>query len=47
MEAMIPEDDRYEMHVLLITHGRQICKDRIPQCDFWPLAIECPASTAG
>ena len=47
MEAMIPEDDRYEMHVLLITHGRQICKARIPQCDFCPLAIECPASTAG
>ena len=31
MEELIPEDDRYEMHVLLITHGRQICKARIPQ----------------
>ncbi|MCI0880612.1 MAG: endonuclease III [Chloroflexi bacterium] len=46
MEALIPENDRYVMHVLLITHGRQICKARIPQCDECPLAIECPASTA-
>ena len=46
MEALIPENDRYEMHVLLITHGRQICKARIPQCEVCPLTAECPASTA-
>ena len=46
MEDMIPEDDRYDMHVLLITHGRQICKARIPQCPRCPLAQECPVSTA-
>ena len=46
MEALIPENDRYDMHVLLITHGRQICKARIPQCEVCPLAVECPASTA-
>lgn len=46
MEAMIPEEDRYDMHVLLITHGRQVCKARIPLCAVCPLAIECPASTA-
>lgn len=45
MEAMIPEDDRYDMHVLLITHGRQICKARIAQCARCPLAQVCPAST--
>ncbi len=44
MEEMIPEDDRYEMHVLLITHGRQICKARIAQCARCPLSDECPAS---
>ena len=32
MENMIPSDNRYDMHVLLITHGRQICKARVPQC---------------
>jgi endonuclease-3 len=46
MEDLIPEDDRYDMHVLLITHGRQICKARIPQCPRCPLAQECPVSTA-
>jgi endonuclease-3 len=46
MEELIPEADRYDMHVLLITHGRQICKARIPQCTGCPLATECPASTA-
>ena len=45
MEDLIPEDDRYDMHVLLITHGRQICKARIPQCPRCPLAQECPVST--
>ena len=46
MEDLIPEDDRYDMHVLLITHGRQICKARIPQCPRCPLAQECSVSTA-
>jgi endonuclease III len=46
MEGLIPEDDRYDMHVLLITHGRQICKARIPQCVRCPLTQECPVSTA-
>jgi endonuclease-3 len=45
MEELIPEDDRYDMHVLLITHGRQMCKARIAQCVRCPLAKECPAST--
>jgi endonuclease-3 len=46
MEDLITENERYDMHVLLITHGRQICKARIPQCVRCPLAQECPASTA-
>jgi endonuclease III len=45
MEEIIPEDDRYDMHVLLITHGRQMCKARIAQCVRCPLAGECPART--
>ena len=45
MEALIPEDDRYDMHVLLITHGRQVCKAQVPRCASCPLTVECPAST--
>ncbi|MBG82404.1 MAG: DNA lyase [Chloroflexi bacterium] len=44
LENLIPKNDRYEMHVLLITHGRQICKARIPQCDMCPLSNYCPSS---
>ena len=45
LENMIPSNNRYDMHVLLITHGRQICKARVPQCGRCPLDQECPAST--
>lgn len=32
LTPMIAPEDRYAMHVLLITHGRQTCKARNPQC---------------
>lgn len=46
MEDLIPEDDRYDMHVLLITHGRQICKAQRARCEECPLKAVCPSSTA-
>ena len=32
MEPRIPPELRYEMHVQLIRHGREICKPRMPLC---------------
>ncbi len=44
MEAKTPADQRFQLHMLLITHGRQICKARRPLCGECPLALECPSS---
>ena len=44
LQPAIPEPDRYPMHVLLITHGRQTCKARRPLCDRCTLRHLCPAA---
>ena len=46
MEDMVSPEHRFQLHMQLITHGRQICKARTPLCDQCPLARECPSSTA-
>lgn len=42
LEPAIVPADRYEMHVLLITHGRQTCKARNPTCERCRLLSRCP-----
>ncbi len=44
LEEIVPPDDRFAFHVLLITHGRQICKARRPLCGECPLEAPCPGS---
>ena len=34
--------DRFSTHMLLITHGREVCSARSPRCDECPLAEACP-----
>ena len=46
LEEIVPPDDRFAFHVLLITHGRQICKARRPLCGECPLQAPCPGSQA-
>lgn len=43
LEKLIDPDDRFPLHVLLITHGRQICKARRPLCADCPLVERCPS----
>lgn len=43
MEAQVPPEMVYRYHVLLITHGRRICKAQRPLCGECPLASLCPA----
>jgi endonuclease-3 len=40
-EAIVPEE-RYPMHVLLIEHGRKVCKPRNPRCGQCVLLEMCP-----
>lgn len=43
LEKIVEPEDRFPLHVLLITHGRQICKARKPLCAECPLAEKCPS----
>jgi endonuclease-3 len=38
----VPLELRYELHVLLIRHGRLVCKARQPRCEECVLAELCP-----
>src|SRR5438874_3216191 len=42
LKPMIAPKDRYEMHVLLIEHGRKTCKAINPRCEACPLLELCP-----
>ena len=42
LKPMIAPGDRYEMHVLLIEHGRKTCKAINPRCEICPLLDLCP-----
>ena len=46
MESVTPAGDRFQLHMQLITHGRQVCKARRPLCEDCPLSARCPSSTA-
>jgi endonuclease-3 len=42
LKPMIPPKDRYEVHILLIEHGRKTCKAVNPRCDECVLLKLCP-----
>jgi endonuclease-3 len=42
LEASIPPDQMYDAHMLLIRHGRVICKALRPKCSDCPLVAVCP-----
>lgn len=42
LEAAIPPDEMYDAHMLLIRHGRVICKAPRPRCAACPLQDVCP-----
>ena len=44
LEPAISPDHRYEMHILLIDHGRQICRAINPACERCPLFDLCPSN---
>ena len=42
MLRLVDPDDAYEVHVLLIRHGRRTCTARAPACAECPLRRMCP-----
>ena len=43
LETMIEPKDVFEFHLLLINHGRQVCKARRPRCTECSLGNRCPS----
>ncbi len=43
LTPLIPPRSRYEMHVLLIEHGRKTCRAITPRCEACCLADICPS----
>jgi endonuclease-3 len=46
MLRLVDPEDAYEMHVLLIRHGRRTCTARSPRCGECPLLSLCPYGRA-
>lgn len=42
IQDLIPPDLRYNLHILLIQHGRSVCTARNPRCDACILLSLCP-----
>jgi len=43
LESMVPPEDVYQFHVLLIEHGRRVCKAQRPRCPQCVLQEICPS----
>jgi endonuclease-3 len=46
LEALVPPEEHFSFHILLIRHGRHTCTARAPACDRCPLRPECPYAQA-
>ncbi len=42
LEVEVPDELKFDLHVQLVTHGREVCKSRNPQCDGCVLFEMCP-----
>lgn len=42
LDALIPDEDKFEGHLLLIEHGRRYCRARRPLCSECPVVDLCP-----
>jgi endonuclease-3 len=43
LEKLVPQQDVYSFHLLIIEHGRRICKAQRPRCHLCVLQEPCPS----
>ena len=43
LEAIVPEEIRYSLHVNMVSHGREVCTTYWPKCEECVLADICPS----
>lgn len=43
LEADVPDDLKFDVHVQFVVHGRDVCKSRNPQCHACVLRQHCPS----
>lgn len=43
LEAIVPEEIRYSLHVNMVSHGRKVCTTYWPECEECVLADICPS----
>ncbi|MBA7507123.1 Ultraviolet N-glycosylase/AP lyase [subsurface metagenome] len=46
LQQHVPPAKVYQFHILMIEHGRKICRARNPECDRCILSNDCPSSSA-
>jgi endonuclease III len=44
LESLVPPDRVYQFHVLLIEHGRRVCRAQRPRCPQCALQLLCPSA---
>lgn len=44
LEASVPAELKYDVHVSFVIHGRDVCRSRDPDCDACVLADLCPSA---
>lgn len=47
MNALVPDELKYQLHLHLIRHGREVCRARKPCCDECVIADLCPVPKHG
>ena len=47
LQARIPESIRFSLHVNLVSHGREICRTKEPNCDVCPIRAYCRRIAVG
>jgi endonuclease III len=44
LEAEVPAELKFDVHVGFVIHGREVCRSRDPDCDDCVLADLCPSA---